>query len=290
MIIGDRFIGREYRPYIIAEMSANHLGQESRALEIIRMAAYTGCDAVKIQLFDPVRLAKARGGTDKVLETGPWKGRTLLDLYHECAFHFDWIGPCKRLADELGIHLFASVFDPQDLSLVKFHGFPAIKISSFDCTNDKLIFAATEVPGASLIISTGMASIQEVARAVAIPKAAGIPTAALHCVSEYPCPMNKANIHRIEELAYYLQLPVGFSDHCDGVVASVCAVALGASIIEKHVTLSRRDGGPDAAFSLEPVEVQALVNACHEAWEASLEVEDEVQPYADMRVLEAADQ
>lgn len=286
--IGDRPIGREHRPYIVAEMSANHLGQDHRALEIIRMAAYVGADAVKIQLFDPTRLARARGGTDKILTDGPWQGRTLLDLYSECAFHFDWLGPCKILADQLGIALFASVFDPQDLSLVEFHDLPAVKISSFDCTNDRLIIEACRL-GKPMLISTGMATITEAAHAVSLPKACGLDVVALHCVSAYPTPMVKANIGRIEELAYYLQCPVGYSDHCDGVVASVGAVALGACVIEKHVTLSRLDGGPDAPFSLEPMELQALVNACHEAWEATLDVEEDLAPYADLRVQAAAE-
>lgn len=284
MKIAGRLIGPMFPPYVVAEMSANHLGQLNRALEIIRAAAMCGCDAVKIQLFDPTRLAMARGGVDHKIESGPWKGRTLLDLYQECAFHFDWLPATVDQADRYNISLFASIFDEADLQLVNMFELPAVKISSFDLLNHHLIEECCDQLQLPVIMSAGMATEEEASQSVGLVRSYGIDVALLHCVSSYPTPIYQCDLSMIERYRYLLQVPVGFSDHTVGTVAATAAVARGASIIEKHMTLSRAEGGPDAGFSLEPEEMHKLVNDCREAYEACM-VRDEIPaPYGELRV------
>ena len=284
MQINGRRIGTNERPYIIAEMSANHNGSLDRALAIITAAHEAGADAVKIQLYDPELLAIKRGGKDKVLETGPWAGRTLLDIYTQGRTPIGWLGPMIKWAEELGLALFPSVFDVATLQYIDIeYDPPAYKISSFDATNLPLIRAAasTDKP---LIVSTGMTSQKDVSSAFQTAYSIrGNGPALLHCVSDYPCPVEKANLGRIDELRYRFQVPVGFSDHTLGTTAAIAAVARGACIIEKHLTLDRADGGLDASFSSEPYELRELVKACHDAWAACQDSEPD-NAYKDLRV------
>jgi len=282
LTIGTRAIGPEYPPYIIAEMSANHNGSLERALALVEAAAWAECDAIKVQLYDPLRLATARGGADKKLTKGIWAGRTLLDIYTQGVFHYDWLPIVADYAKEYNITLFASVFDEVAITLSEMNNLPAIKISSFDCTNLTLIEAAANTHR-PLLISTGMASIEEAAMAIGkanLVTRAGV----LHCVSQYPCPIDKANLGRIEELRYYLQCPVGFSDHTLGYEASIAAVARGACMIEKHLTLKRDEGGLDAPFSLEPDEMAQLAQSCRFAWRACQPNEEAETELKELRV------
>jgi len=269
MKIQNRPIGATTAPYVVAEMSANHMGSFSKALDLVSAAADCGCDAIKIQLFDPRRLARARGGEDKVILEGPWAGKTLLQIYEAAAFHFDWIPSIQNHAARLGITLFASVFDEKDVSIVETFDMPAIKISSFDCTNLRLIAKAGET-GLPMIISTGMASLQEVAAALGAAKAVNPDVALLHCVSEYPAPFDQMNIWKIDELHYTFQVPVGLSDHCPGPVPAIAAVARGAVILEKHLTLSHSLETLDKDFSLDPEEMSAYVSMTYGAWASCL--------------------
>ena len=287
MQIDGRPISQNVPPYIIAEMSANHGGDIGRAIRIIDEAKRAGCDAVKIQVYDPYRLSRARGGEDKVIQTGPWAGRTLLSLYTEGATHYDWLPMLKEFADQIGITLFPSVFDEVALALVEDALDPPVyKISSFDLTNKKLIKAISETEK-PMNISTGMASDSDVLDAMKLMHDAGNDFALLHCVSAYPCSMDRANVRRVSHLCSLAagKIPIGYSDHTLGIVAAVAAVAVGAEIIEKHMKLSDNDKTLDAAFSSTPAEMEALVGATRIAWCATGEEGDEDQPHKDLRVV-----
>lgn len=309
MQIDGRKIGSGQKLYFVAELSANHNGSLDRAIAIIRAAAESGASAIKVQLYSPEKLAAARGGPHKVLTDGPWSGRTLIDIYTQGHTPIGWVPDLQDAAANLGITLFASVFHVQDVGVLDALGMPAFKISSFDAGNLPLIREAAST-GKPLIISTGMASLLDVAtvlqtakptnphlargsvaqsidlRPGAVNHAAGAvwsDVALLHCVSDYPCPIEKANLGRIDELRYRFQVPIGFSDHTLGTTAAIAAVARGACIIEKHLTLDRADGGLDASFSSEPYEFREMVEACNDAWAACQDSEPD-NAYKDLRV------
>jgi len=275
MKINDVTIGPGRAPYIIAEMSANHCGDLERALRIIDEAEKAGCDAVKIQVYDPYRLSIARGGEDKVVKSGPWVGRKLIDLYTEGATHYDWLPELFDFADQIGITLFPSVFDIQSIDLLESLGSPAYKISSFDLTNKQLLEALKQT-GKPLILSTGMASKAEIKEALKITGLFNV--ALLHCVSVYPCPIDQANLHRMQDLFEMANgfTAIGYSDHTNGVVAAISAAALGAEIIEKHFTLDDRQT-LDSSFSICPLGMAGLVAGVRMAWAACQEAEAEDQ-------------
>jgi sialic acid synthase SpsE len=268
MIIAGRQIGPGHAPYIIGEVSGEHRGSKDRALDLILALKDAGADTAKFQLFDPVKLAVARGGKHKVLTEGLWKGRALLDLYTETFTPRSWFPDLFAYAKEIGITLFSSVFDEAGVDYLETLGCPAYKISSFSVTDLDLIRKAAST-GKPLIISTGMASEDDILEALRAVVAGSDATNAvlLHCVSAYPCPMTEANLGRIKLLAgnYSWFEGVGLSDHTLGTTAAIVATALGASIIEKHITLDRNNGGPDAAFSLEPKEFAKLVQDVKDA-------------------------
>ena len=284
MIIDNRVIGAGSPPWICAEISANHNGSLSRAMGIIGAAKKAGASAVKTQLYDPVRLAEARGGTAKIMESGPWDGRTLLDLYTEAHTPREWFPELFAFAKDIGITLFSSVFDIESVDYLEDLGAPAHKIASFELTNLPLIrrVAQTRKP---IILSTGMASWSDVQTAV--NQVRSVDFALLHCVSAYPCPVGSANLKRIDHLRGWgnTKYEIGFSDHTHGNTAAICAVALGASILEKHLTISRQDTGPDALFSAEPHEFADYVRATHDAWLAvhGTPSEDVEAPYRNLR-------
>lgn len=287
MKIDGRPIHANVPPYVIAEMSANHGGDLERAMRLMDEAKRSGCDAVKIQIYDPQRLARARGGCDKVIETGPWAGRTLLDLYTEGATHYDWLPILDQYADMIGITMFPSVFDTISLDMIEdVLDPPCYKISSFDLTNTKLIKAVAEL-GKPMILSTGMADDGDILKAMKILVDYRIDGAFLHCVSAYPCAMDRANVRRIQHLELITggKMPIGFSDHTLGIVAAVAAVAVGAEIVEKHIKLSEDDATLDASFSATPHEMMALVGASRLAWCATGTEGGEVQPHVDLRVV-----
>ena len=289
MIIDGHRVGANHPPFVIAEMSANHNGDLSRAIALINAAVEAGASAVKLQAYDPVRLAVARGGLDKVLQSGPWAGMALGDLYRQAHTPRAWFPVLFEHAERAGITIFSSVFDEEEVDFLAGLQAPAFKISSFDASNHALIAKAASI-GAPVIISTGMASNDDVRKSLVASIDGSFANAAiLHCVSAYPCPIEEVNISRIQELRYTFMVEVGFSDHTLGNDAAIGAVALGACIIEKHLTLSRADGGLDAEFSAEPDEFKALVTSVSNVWKACQEPAGSVEDaHRDLRVVRAA--
>jgi sialic acid synthase SpsE len=265
MQINGRDIGPGYQPYIVAEISGEHKGDGNRALDLIDAAQKAGADAAKLQLFDPVKLSIARGGKYNVLADGLWKGRTLIDLYTETFTPRSWFPGLFEFAERRGITLFSSVFDEGGVDFLESLNCPAYKISSFEVTNLPLIRKAAST-GKPVIISTGMAASHEIWSANDVMVDANNPSYAfLHCISAYPCPIADADLQRMLRLPNARTGVVGLSDHTLGTTAAIVAVAIGASIIEKHITLDRNNGGPDAAFSLEPLEFTKLVQGVRDA-------------------------
>jgi len=266
--IAGRKIGPDFEPYVICELSGNHNGSLERALAMVDAAAATGCDAIKLQTYTPDTLTLDCDGPGFLIESGPWAGRRLYDLYAEAHTPYDWHRPLFERAAQRGVTLFSTPFDETAVDLLESLAAPAYKIASFEATDLPLIARVAHC-GKPMIISTGLASLAEMEEALQTAReggAAGV--ALLHCVSAYPAPMEEANVRTVPDLARRFEVVTGLSDHTMGAAASVAAVALGAAVIEKHFTLARADGGPDAAFSLEPAEFAALVRDCKDAWRA----------------------
>jgi N-acetylneuraminate synthase len=235
---------------------------------MIDAAAATGCDAIKIQTYTPDTITLDADGPDFMIGEGLWKGRRLHDLYAEAHTPYDWHAALFERARGLGVILFSTPFDETAVELLESLGDPAYKIASFEAVDLPLI-ARVAACGKPMIISTGLASLAEMEEAVDTARAGGArEVALLHCVSAYPAPIEEANVRTVPDLARRFGVVSGLSDHTPGAAAAVAAVALGASIVEKHFTLARADGGPDAAFSLEPAEFTALTADCKAAWRA----------------------
>lgn len=259
-----RKIGNGLRPFIIAEISGNHGGSITKALTLIGIAKKAGADAVKFQAYLPDTITIDCNRPEFQITKGPWAGQTLYSLYKQAHTPFGWLPELFEEARHVAILPFASVFDRLSVDMLDSMGCKLYKIASFELVDTPLI-RYTASTGKPLILSTGMASKEEIDRADdAIPL--DIPRAFLHCVSGYPTPIGEANLGRICQLEKEYCVPVGLSDHTLGSTAAVAATALGTAIIEKHITLSRADGGPDAEFSLEPIEFANLVSSVHGAW------------------------
>jgi pseudaminic acid synthase len=266
--IAGRPIGPHHPPFIIAELSGNHNGELSRALALIDAAAEAGADAVKLQTYTADTITIDHDGPGFRLEGGLWDGRTLHDLYSEAFTPFEWHEALFAHARTRGLICFSSPFDETAIELLEELGSPAFKIASFEAVDLPLI-ARAAAGGKPLIISTGMTTPEEIGRAVDTAQKAGAEgVILLHCVSAYPATFAEANLAMIPRLAADYGCVVGLSDHTPGTAAAVAAIALGARVIEKHFTLARADGGPDAAFSLEPAELKQLVDDCRSAFEA----------------------
>jgi N-acetylneuraminate synthase len=260
--IAERTIGAGQPVYIIAELSANHGQNFDQAVRIVEAAKQAGADAVKLQTYtaDTITLRSDKpyfrvgGGT-------LWDGRTLHDLYREAYTPWEWQPRLKKIADDLGMHLFSSPFDDTAVDFLEKMDVPAYKLASFELVDIGLIQKIART-GKPLIMSTGMATVEEIEEAVQTARQAGaLQIALLKCTSAYPAQPEEMNLRTIPELARRFDVPVGLSDHTMGVATPVAAVALGACIIEKHLTLSRAEPGPDNAFSLEPQEFKAMVDA-----------------------------
>ena len=266
--IDGRRIGPGHPPYVIAELSGNHNGRIERAISLIDMAHRAGADAVKLQTYTADTITIDHDGPGFVIEGGLWHGRRLYDLYREAHTPWEWHEALFAHARRLGIAIFSSPFDATAIDFLERLGAPAYKIASFEIIDTPLVQRAART-GKPMIVSTGMATPEEIADAVATARGAGDGgLALLHCVSGYPTPPEEANLARIARLAAIHTCPIGLSDHTLGTEVAIAAVALGAAIVEKHVTLARTDGGPDAAFSLEPDELAALVHGVRTAWSA----------------------
>lgn len=266
--IAGRSIGENFQPYVIAELSANHNGNIQTALWMIEEAKKAGADAVKLQTYTADTITLNCDNEDFKIRGGLWDGRTLYDLYQEAYTPWDWHQLLFEHARKLGIAIFSSPFDNTAVDLLEDLNAPAYKIASFEAIDLPLIkyVAGTGKP---MIISTGMADIEEIQEAIDAARSAGCKQLAiLHCVSGYPAPAQDYNLRTIPDMINRFGLVTGLSDHTLDNTTAITSVALGASIIEKHFTLNRNGGGPDDSFSLEPLELLDLCNSVKTVWQA----------------------
>lgn len=268
--IAGRAIGAQIRPYLIAEMSGNHNQSLDRALAIVDAAAEAGADAVKLQTYTADTMTLDVRTPGFVIEDSGslWAGRQLYDLYKEAYTPWEWHAPIMARAASHGMQCFSSPFDESAVDFLESLDVPAYKIASFEATDLPLIRKVART-GKPMIISTGMASLAEIDEAVATAKSAGCgDLILLKCTSTYPATPENTNLRTISHLREAFGCEVGLSDHTMGVGAAVAAVALGATVIEKHFTLRRADGGVDSSFSLEPEEFRQLRVESERAWQS----------------------
>ncbi len=268
IVIAGRRIALDMPPYVIAELSANHNGRLQTALNIIDAAKTAGASAVKLQSYRPDTITLDSDAEAFRIRGGLWDGRTLYDLYTQAHMPWDWHAVLFEHARKRDITIFSSPFDTTAVDLLESLGAPAYKIASFEAVDLPLIryVAATGKP---MIISTGMADMQEIGEAVHAARSGGCKELALlHCVSGYPAPSADYNLHTIADMRARFAAVIGLSDHTLDNTTALASVALGASIIEKHFTLDRSGGGPDDSFSLEPPQLEALCRDSRTAWEA----------------------
>ncbi|MBN1162055.1 MAG: pseudaminic acid synthase [Dehalococcoidales bacterium] len=260
--IEGRKVGDGFPVYVVAELSANHNQKYEESVKLIHSAKEAGADAVKLQTYTPDTITiksdrpefRIRGGT-------PWDGRTLHDLYSEAFMPWEWQPKLKKVANGLGLALFSSPFDKTAVDFLEKMNVPAYKIASFEIVDIPLIeYIAAK--GKPIIMSTGMAALDEIKEAVKAAKKAGASQIILlKCNSAYPAPPEEMNLKTITDLMKKFGVPVGLSDHTLGAITPVAAISLGACMIEKHLTLSRATRGPDSSFSLEPQEFKEMVDA-----------------------------
>lgn len=262
VVIGNRRVGGSHPTYVVAEMSANHQQDFDRAVEILHAAKQAGADAVKLQTYTADTLTIDCQGEPFIIGPGsPWEGRRLYELYQEAATPWEWQPKLKAIADQLELDLFSTPFDATAVEFLEQMEVPAYKIASFEIVDLALIRRVAET-GKPLVMSTGMATRQDIGEAVETARQAGNEQLVLlKCTSAYPAPPEEMHLRAIPELARAFQTPVGLSDHTLGIAVPAAAVALGARLIEKHLTLSREDLGPDSSFSLEPDEFRQMVEA-----------------------------
>ena len=266
--IDNRLVGNGCPPYVIAEMSANHNGKIENAYKIIEMAKRAGADAVKLQTYRPDTITMDMRTPEFMIEGGLWHGQSLYELYESAYMPWDWHKPLFDYARKLGITIFSSPFDNTAVDLLEDLNAPAYKIASFEAVDLPLIKYVAQT-GKPMIISTGMADAEEIQEAIDAAKEGGCKELAiLHCVSGYPAPAEDYNLLTIPDMHQRFGVPVGLSDHTLDNTTAIASVALGVSIIEKHVTLDRNGGGPDDSFSLEEPELKALCDNAKTAWKA----------------------
>jgi len=268
IFINNRKIGQECPPYVIAEMSANHNGDINNAYKIIDMAKACGSDAVKLQTYTPDTLTIDSKLPDFQLTEGLWGGQSLYELYKDAFMPWEWHQPLFDYAKKIGITIFSSPFDNTAVDLLEDLNTPAYKIASFEAVDLPLIKYVAQT-GKPMIISTGMADAEEIQEAIEAAREGGCKELAiLHCVSGYPAPAADYNLRTLVDMRQKFGLVTGLSDHTIDNTTAITSVALGASIIEKHVTLDRNSGGVDDSFSLESKELTELCIGANTAWEA----------------------
>ena len=268
--IGHKEVGQSQYPFIIAEMSGNHNQSLDRALKIVEAAADAGVDAIKIQTFTADSMTLNIGTGDFLIDdpNNPWNGQSLYELYGKAATPFEWHEKIFKRSKELGLVAFSSPFDATAVDFLEELGAPCYKIASSENVDIPLIKKVSST-GKPVIISTGMATLEEVSDAVETAKSAGCnDLILLKCTCSYPSSPSESNILTIPDLKNRFGVQVGLSDHTLGIGVAVASVSLGAVCIEKHLTLSKADGGVDADFSLEPAEFKHLVTETRRAWES----------------------
>lgn len=266
--IDARKIGKHFPPYIIAEISANHNGSIDNAFRIIEMAKRSGADAVKLQTYRPDTITLDMKTSEFMIEGGLWGGQSLYELYQNAFMPWDWHKPLFEFAKEADITIFSSPFDNTAVDLLESLDAPAYKIASFEAIDLPLIKHVANT-GKPMIISTGMADSEEIQEAIDAARDGGCKELAiLHCVSGYPALSKDYNLRTLEDMQTRFGVVTGLSDHTIDNITAISSIALGAAIIEKHVTLDRSGGGPDDSFSLEELDLQELCEGTMIAWEA----------------------
>ena len=270
-VIDGKEIGNSEVPFIIAELSANHDGSLEKAKETILQAKEAGADAVKIQTYTADSMTIDCDEEDFKIKSGLWDGYKLYDLYKEASTPYEWHKELFEYSNKIGIILFSTPFDTEAVDLLEKFNPPAYKIASFELVDLDLIeYVASK--GKPMFISTGMANISEIKDAVLAAKKGGCKDLILfHCISSYPTPTCEANINMVKVLKEEFDVEVGLSDHTLTDTAAIAAVALGASVIEKHFTLTRLDKGPDSEFSIEPEELKNLIANLYDCCKATRE-------------------
>jgi pseudaminic acid synthase len=270
IIIEGRKIGKENPPFIIAEMSGNHNKSLERAMEMVEIAARSGAHALKIQTYTPDTMTLNLDEREfRIKDRGIiWSGTSLYKLYEDAYMPWEWHKPIFQRARDLGIFAFSTPFDDTSVDYLEDLNVPCYKIASFENTDLPLIRRVAST-GKPLIISTGMASIAELDDAVRAARESGCKDLILlKCTSTYPAAANNTNILTIPHMRELFGCEVGLSDHTMGVGVSVASIALGATVIEKHFTINRADGGVDSSFSMEPAEMKQLALETENAWRA----------------------
>ncbi len=264
--IKDRHIGKNYPPYIIAEMSANHNGSIEKAFETIKKAYECGADAIKMQTYTADTMTIDSDKDEFLIKGGLWDGYKLFDLYKWAETPYEWHKELFEYAERLGITIFSTPFDETAVDLLEELNTPAYKVASFELVDLPLIryIAKKQKP---VIFSTGMSSEEEIEEAIhTMHSENNHKIILLHCISSYPAPPEKSNLRQIGNIENRFNVVTGLSDHTLGTTVATASIALGASVIEKHFTLSRADKGPDSAFSIEPNELVELKENTKTAW------------------------
>ena len=266
--LADKLIGKGHKPFVIAEMSANHGGSIERAKQTMLAAKYSGADAVKMQSYTPDTMTIDSNKKDFLITEGLWEGYNLYQLYKEAYTPFEWHEELFEFAKKENIILFSTPFDETAVDLLEALDVPAYKVASFEITDLPLIDYIS-ARGKPIFMSTGMANVDEIGEALECCYKNGARDILLfHCISNYPANLTSSHLGDISYLAEYFDVEVGLSDHTNSNLASVLAIAKGASAIEKHFKLDEQECGPDSSFSILPIQLKNLCDECEIAFEA----------------------